>query len=77
VSSKTKSPTFEVSLHELEKIITELEKGDQPLEDQFKAFERGVALSRDCLQKLDEVEKKVQILVQDSAGNLRSEDFSE
>jgi exodeoxyribonuclease VII small subunit len=75
-TNKSKAPLFESSLQELEKIISTLEKGDQPLEEQLKAFERGVTLSRECLKQLDEVEKKVQILVQDGSGGLSAQDFS-
>ncbi len=75
VSSKSKTPVFESSLQELEKIILALEKGEQPLEEQLKAFERGVTLSRECLKQLDEVEKKVQLLLQDESGGLSSQDF--
>lgn len=75
MSSKSKPPVFETSLNELEKIIVALEKGEQPLEEQLKAFERGVSLSRECLKQLDEVEKKVQLLVQDETGGLSAQDF--
>lgn len=77
MASKSKSISFENSLQELEKIISELEKGEQPLEDQLKAFERGIGLSRECLKKLDEVERKVQMLVENEAGDLRATEFSE
>ncbi len=50
-------------MKELEKIVAELERGDQPLESQLKSFERGVALSRECMKQLEEVEKRVEILM--------------
>lgn len=58
--------SFETSLKELERIVTELERGDLPLENQLKSFEKGVALSRECMKRLEEVEKRVETLV---AGN--------
>ncbi len=75
--AKSKAPSFETSLEELEKIIGELERGEQPLEDQLKAFEKGIGLSRDCLKRLDEVERKVQVLVEGEKGELRPTEFSE
>ena len=69
------SPSFEVSLKELEKIVSELERGDLPLEAQFQAFERGVALSRGCQSKLDEVEKRVEVLLQGADGKLSTAPF--
>ena len=54
---------FETSLKELEKIVSQLERADFPLEDQFKAFEKGVSISRQCLKELEETERKVELLV--------------
>jgi exodeoxyribonuclease VII small subunit len=67
--------SFETSLKELEKIVAELEKGDTPLEAQLKSFERGVSLSRDCMKRLEEVERRVEILVQNGEGKLEAKPF--
>lgn len=77
MAKKSDPPSFESSLEELEKIIAGLERADQPLEDQLKAFERGIGLSRECLKRLDEVERKVQILMQDEKGTLQPTDFAQ
>lgn len=71
---KNQSP-FESSLKELETIINQLEKGDLPLENQLKSFEKGVALSRECLKRLEEIEKRVETLVQGADGKLESVPF--
>jgi exodeoxyribonuclease VII small subunit len=67
--------TFEGSLKELEGIVSQLEKGDQPLENQLKSFEKGVALSRECLKRLEEIERRVETLVQSSEGKLSTSPF--
>ena len=67
--------TFEETLKELEKIVGDLEHGEMPLETQLKAFERGVALSRDCIKQLEEVEQKVESLVEDANGSLTPRSF--
>ena len=54
---------FEDTLDKLEKIVSKLEEGDLPLEESLKLFEEGIRLSRLCNQKLDEAEKKVEILL--------------
>lgn len=77
VANKSKPLSFESSLEELEKIINDLERAEKPLEEQLKAFEKGITLSRDCLQRLDEVERKVQVLVQDDSGQLKPQEFEE
>jgi exodeoxyribonuclease VII small subunit len=55
---------FETSMKRLEDIVKELETGELSLEDSLKKFEEGIKLSRFCSNKLDEIEKKVSILVQ-------------
>lgn len=49
----------------LEDIVRELESGEVSLEDSLKRFEEGIKLSRLCSKKLDAIEKKVSILLQD------------
>jgi exodeoxyribonuclease VII small subunit len=66
---------FEDALSKLEKIVAKLEEGDVPLEDSLKLFEEGIRLSRLCNQKLDEAEKKVEILLKDKEGVLRPHPF--
>lgn len=52
----------------LEIIVSELEKGDLPLDESLKIFEEGIRLSKSCLKMLDETERKVEILVQEKEG---------
>jgi exodeoxyribonuclease VII small subunit len=66
---------FEDALNKLEKIVSKLEEGDIPLEESLKLFEEGIRLSRFCNQKLDEAEKKVEILLKDKNGVLRRRPF--
>ena len=66
---------FEDALNKLEKIVSKLEDGDIPLEESLKLFEEGIRLSRFCNQKLDEAEKKVEILLKDKNGALRPRPF--
>jgi exodeoxyribonuclease VII small subunit len=63
VKSKQKTPDFEQSLTELETLVTKLEQGDVPLEDALQAFERGVALTRQCQTALRTAQQKVEILL--------------
>jgi exodeoxyribonuclease VII small subunit len=66
---------FEDALGKLEKIVSKLEEGDIPLEESLKLFEEGIRLSRFCNQKLDEAEKKVEILMKGKDGMLRARPF--
>ena len=67
--------TFEKAMKKLEQIVQEMETGDLPLEKAIKKFEEGVQLSKFCSAKLDETEKRVTILMQDSEGNLAEKPF--
>ncbi|MFM8269984.1 MAG: exodeoxyribonuclease VII small subunit [Pseudomonadota bacterium] len=75
MSNSKESHSFETSLKELEKIVGQLEGGDIPLEAQLKAFEKGVALSRECLKQLEEVERKVELLMQTPEGDFKTTPF--
>lgn len=67
--------TFEESMKQLEEIVEELESGNLPLEKTLKKFEEGVKLSKACNKKLDEIEKKVTILMKDSNGDIKEQSF--
>ncbi len=67
---------FEASLKRLEEVLDSLEHGELTLEQSLAAFEEGVNLVRRCHQKLDEVEKKVEILLKDDAGKFFTRPFA-
>jgi exodeoxyribonuclease VII small subunit len=66
---------FEEALKKLEKIVSKLEEEEISLEESLKFFEEGIRLSRFCNQKLDEVEKRVEILLKEKEGALKIEPF--
>ena len=58
-----KKKTFEEGLEQLENITKELEDGDLSLEDSLKRFDEGVKLAEYCNSKLNDAQKKVEILL--------------
>jgi exodeoxyribonuclease VII small subunit len=60
---------FEKAMERLEEIVQNLEGGDLPLEDALKAFEEGMKLAKFCSLKLEEAEKKVTLLIEESGGS--------
>ena len=62
--------TFESALGELEAIVRKLENGDLDLEESLKLFEKGVKLSRECRERLTRAERRIEVLMKDSEGNL-------
>jgi exodeoxyribonuclease VII small subunit len=53
---------FEAAIAELESIVKKLEEGDLPLEQSLALYERGVQLSRFCHARLEEAERRIEIL---------------
>jgi len=53
---------FEAAIAELESIVKKLEEGDLPLETSLQLYERGVQLSRFCHARLEEAERRIEIL---------------
>lgn len=53
---------FEQSIAELETIVGQLEKGELPLEESLKQFEKGITLAQKCQKILSEAEQKIEIL---------------
>ena len=58
-----KQPGFEKSLERLETIVREMESGELSLEKMMKHFEEGMSLVGICSHKLNEVERKIELLV--------------
>jgi len=54
---------FEEALGRLEDIVKKMEAGDMTLEESLKAFEEGIKLARLCSRRLDEAERRVEILL--------------
>jgi exodeoxyribonuclease VII small subunit len=66
------SRKFEEELTDLESIVTQIDSGELSLEDSIDAFERGVTLVRSLNHKLDEVERRVEVLIRGAQGELKS-----
>ena len=66
--TEAQSQNFEASLAALEKIVRELERGELPLEKSLELFERGVRLSRECQERLQEAERRIEVLLQRDGG---------
>ena len=66
---------FETALKKLEDLVHRLEGGELSLDDSLKAFEEGVKLAGFCTKKLDEAEKRVELLVKQKDGTFTREKF--
>jgi exodeoxyribonuclease VII small subunit len=68
---------FEEKLAELEKVVESLEGGELALEEALSLFERGIGLTRDLARQLDEVERKLEVLVRGADGSLERREMEE
>lgn len=66
-------PDFETALEELEALVERMEGGSLSLDESLAAFERGIHLTRQCQQALNEAEQRVQILIEKDDGSLTTE----
>ena len=64
---------FEAAIAELEAIVKKLEEGDLPLETSLQLYERGVQLSRFCHSRLEDAERRIEIL--NERGEIRPASF--
>lgn len=56
--------SFEEAMNKLEQIVSQLEAGDVPLEQAIELFQTGMQLSQICGSKLTEVERKIEMIVE-------------
>lgn len=70
-------PSFEEGMRTLESIVSRLEAGNLPLEESLAAFEAGVTVLRALHEQLGEVERRVEVLLRDADGVLRTRDGSD
>src|SRR5437867_2604085 len=68
-------PSFEQAIQRLEKIVADMESAELPLEDVLKKYEEGTRLVRFCSQKLEEAEKKIEILTKKADGTVALKAF--
>lgn len=57
---------FEEALAKLEDVVDKLEKEQLSLDDSLKIFEEGINLYRLCSKELSEVEKKINIIIEEN-----------
>jgi exodeoxyribonuclease VII small subunit len=68
---------FETALKSLEDIVVQLEAGDLTLDHALELFEEGIKVSHFCSSKLEEAERKVEVLIKSSDGAMKGMPFSE
>ena len=63
-------PRFEEALADLESVVRRLEQRELPLEESLADFERGMGLVKQLAQRLEAIERRVEVLLADDGGAL-------
>ena len=63
--------SFEQAMGELDQVVSQLERGDVPLEQSISLYERGAELKKRCETKLKEAEEKVAAITFDGDGTTK------
>jgi len=66
---------FEDGLKRLEEIVSTLDEGQVPLDAALNLFKEGLLLTKDLSKRLDEIEKKVEILIRKEDGSIEKKPF--
>jgi exodeoxyribonuclease VII small subunit len=61
-SANTSIKDFEAAIAELETVVKKLEDGDLSLEQSLALYERGVTLSKFCHARLEDAERRIELL---------------
>jgi len=69
------TPDFETALKRLEEIVKKLEGGELSLDSALELFEEGIKLSRFCHTKLEQAERRVEILMKNNSGQPQAVPF--
>jgi exodeoxyribonuclease VII small subunit len=71
-----KKKSFENAMDELEEVVRKLEQGEMSLDESLQYFQKGMVLTKELHQKLDDVEKKIALIMENEDGTLRIEEFN-
>lgn len=75
MGAKKQKMTFEEALQKLEELVSKLEDTNAPLDESICYFEEAMKLSSLCSSKLNEAERKISILMADSANKQLETNF--
>ncbi len=66
---------YDALVARLEKVVGELESGTLSLEQSIEKFAEGIRLAREASSRLDEAERRVEVLVRNEAGEPEAAPF--
>ncbi|MEO0368059.1 MAG: exodeoxyribonuclease VII small subunit [Pseudomonadota bacterium] len=76
-STSKENQSFEEAFSELEKLVKQMEAGEQNLEESLQNFERGVNLMQTCHSILKQAEQQVEVLIAEKDGTFAARPLDE
>jgi exodeoxyribonuclease VII small subunit len=64
------TPSLESAMQRISEIVSTMEDGNLPLEKLIDSYEEGIGLVKDCQEKLDTAEKRIQVIARNASGAL-------
>lgn len=77
MADEKKEIAFEAALKRLETIVENLEGSELSLDEALKAYEEGVRMADACTKRLNEAEKRVEVLLKSGSGKTKTEAFED
>ena len=74
---KTEPLSFEQAYERLEAIVRQLDEGNLKLDELEKKFEEGMQMAAHCSQRLEQVEQKVNLLIEKAQGVLERRSYED
>jgi exodeoxyribonuclease VII small subunit len=68
---------YDELVERLEKLVVELEGGKLPLEKSLETFAEGIRLAREAGRKLDDAERRVELLLRAEDGSVAARPLGE
>ena len=68
---------FEEALEQLEEIVEAMEGDRMPLDEMLTGYERGTRLLKVCQSRIEDAQRKIELIAKKSAGEIELKDFDE
>ena len=75
--NQKESPSLESAMQRISEIVSAMEEGNLPLEKLIDSYEEGIGLVKDCQEKLDAAEKRIQVITRNARGAVALSEFEE
>ena len=73
--NQKETPSLESAMQRISELVSAMEDGNLPLEKLIDSYEEGINLVKDCQEKLDAAEKRIQVITRNARGGIALSEF--